>query len=165
MTEKDISIVESELNIVLPESYRTIIHEMKLQRTDIGHIIIDNPKKVIEVNRRLRKTGIYGSVPLRQEHFVFSYDKNGCEYHFIDTTQSDSDVYLVNRSKMWSYVPDNLPKISRGMTLERFINYLYRLYSESDDRQAESYSNQEKASLIMETLLATQKMIQKNKNK
>ena len=104
-------------------------------------------------------------MPLRQEHFVFSYDKNGCEYHFIDTTQSDSDVYLVNRSKMWSYVPDNLPKISRGMTLERFINYLYRLYSESDDRQAESYSNQEKASLIMETLLATQKMIQKNKNK
>ena len=126
MKQDDFDFIERELNIKLPESYKKIALEAKLAKLDRAECFYDDPQKLVEMNKRLRKRGLHGK-SWKDNHFAFSYEKDGGAYHFIDLDVEDGEVYLARPAKSWRYSPEDLSNNERLMKLSGYINFWYKL--------------------------------------
>lgn len=107
MRQEDFDLIERELEITLPESYKKAALEARISKTRNPSRFYNDPQKVISTNKRLREKGIHGKL-LKKEHFVFGYEKHRAEYYFLDTIANDGIVYEADRTKTWQYTPEDI---------------------------------------------------------
>lgn len=128
MTKDDIKYIEEKLDIKLPSIYLDIVTD-KIARypyIDTNNFFM-NPKKIVSVNLRLRKNGIYGSVPLMKKHFVFGcmFPSSYFTYNYIDLNEDNGDVYFAKKGKTFPYSPGVKTEIyspSSGGYIEVLLN-------------------------------------------
>src|SRR5919106_6101420 len=96
MTQDDLSKIERELNIRLPEEYRRVMVDYPFASSSFAQDceLPDDPDRVIESNRQLRREGFFGQ-PWPQSRFSFGGDGSGNEY-YLDLKQSPSPVFLAD---------------------------------------------------------------------
>ncbi len=122
MSRDDINKIESALNIKLPkelvDQYMSTdfddldrIEELGLtgyRNFDfLNSLFIRDPERLIKINQRLRKRGIFKK-PWKDQYFAIGYNGKSSNYYFINLTDSRVVVYLTNRTKEWAYDPNNL---------------------------------------------------------
>jgi hypothetical protein len=134
MKLEELALIEKELCLSLPESYKRAALEAKIAATRHPSRFFDDPNKVISTNRRLREKGIYGQ-PWQINHFAFGYQKDGGEYYFIDINHENGYVYLANKTKMWRYCPE---EICNNKSPYDTINYYVEFMCDLNEMVAKS---------------------------
>ena len=134
MTDEDFDFIEESLNITLPETYKSALRENRPAQCGLPLAILSDPKKIVEVNQKLRSNGIH-RILLRPEHFVCCYHQRDNVYRFLDLSVSDSPLYKFGGARKIKYSPDNLARNKEFNSLEHFINMccqMTRIYQKND---------------------------------
>ena len=153
MRKEDFDLIEQELEITLPESYKKAAMEARISKTRHPSKFYDDPHKVISTNKRLREKGIYGKM-LKKEHFVFGYQRHGGVYYFINTKSNDGFVYEADRTKTWQYMPDDISnnKSPYGK-IDEFVNnvcFWNERVENSEKNPPPELTDEEKAKMVAE---------------
>jgi hypothetical protein len=96
MTPDDLSRIERDLDIQLPDEYRRVMLAYPFGSSSFAQDceLPDDPDRVIETNRLLRREGFFGQ-PWSESRFSFGSDGSGNEY-FLDLKRSPSPVFLAD---------------------------------------------------------------------
>jgi len=105
MKQEDIELIEQELDISLPESYKREALKGIMVNSSTPKMFYDAPKDIIRTNRRLRQKGLFGE-KWRCNLFVMGYYRG--MYFFIDSEAEDGEVYLADRTKGWHYTAERV---------------------------------------------------------
>ena len=166
MKQEDFVLIEQELGITLPESYKKAALESKISKTRQPSRFYDDPRKIISTNKRLRERGLYGE-HLKKEHFVFGYRSDGGQYYFIDLNFKDGHVYLANRTKTWKYTPEDISfNESPYNSIDKFVDFmcdLNAMVENSEKNPRPEQTDEEKQKMIADFFTDMNKQFPKNR--
>ncbi|GEM_PF-1642597 len=166
MKQEDLALIEQELGITLPESYKKAALEAKITQTRHPSRFYDDPHKIISTNKRLREKGLYGET-LRKEHFVFGYLSDGGDYYFIDLNLENGHVYTANKTKTWKYTPEDISNNeSPYNSIEEFVAHMCCLNNMVENSEKNPYPEQtdeEKQKMITDFFADMNRRYPKNK--
>lgn len=167
MKQEDFVLIEQELGIILPESYKKAALEAKISKTRHPSRFYDNPRKIVSTNKRLREKGLYGQ-PLRKNHFIIGYEQDGGVYYFIDTNAENDNVYQADRTKGWRYSPDDLSQneMKAYSAIEKYIDFmcdLNAMVENSEKNPRPEQTNEEKQKMIADFFTDMNKQFPRNR--
>jgi hypothetical protein len=122
LTVDDIAKIEQTLEIKLPEELKQKYLSSELDEVDdietlglddylnkpeeLKNVLIRDPSKLIKLNLRLRKNGLFKR-PFHPCHFAIGYEWK-TDYYFIDLRDCPLKAYCAMNNKSWAYNPDDL---------------------------------------------------------
>ena len=138
MKEEDLHRVESELGVLLPNSYRQVIisDPFTEYKTDCHIGLIDNPDDIIATNVGLRAHGFNG-MPWKKNYLAFDSDGMGF-YYFIDLNIEDSPVYVASDEEYGSIEADSLTDWVEQQK-DRFEYEKEKLVQEGQERRSKKW--------------------------
>ncbi len=92
MTHDDVSRIERELGITVPEDYRALVtdYPAELWKHVSDFDLLDDPSGVIEINREVR-TGDFYDLTWPEEYFAIGETRRG-DYYCLDLSNDASPV-------------------------------------------------------------------------
>ena len=92
MTHDDVSLIERELGITAHDDYRALVtdYPAALQKHAAASELLDDPARVIEINRAVR-TGVFYDVTWPEEYFAIGETPRG-DYYCLDLTNDSPPV-------------------------------------------------------------------------
>lgn len=167
MKQKDFRLIEEELGIALPETYKRAALEARISKTRHPSRFYDDPFKIIRMNKRLREKGMYGQ-PLRENHLIIGYEQDGGVYYFIDVNAEIGNVYQADRTKGWKYSPDDLSNnaMKAYSTIEKYIDFmcdLNAMVENSEKNPRPEQTDEEKQKMIADFFADMNKQFPRDK--
>lgn len=101
MTDAELQLIEKELSVGLPSSYKTFVlsfpEDLALAAGDFE--FYSEALRVLEMNRDLRRTPFYQGRPWPER--LFAIGENGCgDYYFLDLKDQSGAVMFVDHETM-----------------------------------------------------------------
>lgn len=113
--------IEGELKIQLPEDYRSTMLDFPLQGDGTEPLLYEDLHLVLRVNREFRDGGFRGR-PWPPSLFVVGGNRAG-DVYFIDTERENSPVFAVT-SEMEMFNIDELDRFRQGFTFSTWVGEL-----------------------------------------
>jgi hypothetical protein len=117
----NLKFVETELNIILPDSYKKLLQWYPFDEHKYYNVkenLFNEPELLVSINRHYRENGYQGK-PLPPETYIIG--KNGVDsLFFINLANANQEtVYYLDEEKQ--YNPYNLEKYILSNNLKEFI--------------------------------------------
>lgn len=121
MNDNDLSMIESKLNIILPDSYKKLMLNYPFEGEKYQAIqenLIDNVDDLIDINLHYRDNGFQGKRLPDSFYIIGKNGENNIFFIVLDGKEQEIIYYVSDERK---YSPKNLNKFILSRSFQKFV--------------------------------------------
>lgn len=129
MDRQGIDQIERDLNIQLPEIYKSTLLNNPLAKPGfdiVNSMLLDDPKQIIEINQNLRVNGFQGKV-WPENFMIIGVGRALLGYYFINIKANNEKIYLADNEKKFN--PKSIARLTMKDNFVEFIQLAEMLQS------------------------------------